>query len=93
MQVLRAKNTEIEVAVEDLMTCFTSYLLDASVTPVSEDELDKLRLYYNGQMYQVRLSCERCRSLERDIAPGKQFHSYDRDCYCAAVLGMSGIVV
>lgn len=52
-QVLKAKNVEIETAVEDLVIIFQSFPLDPTITPVSEDDLDRLRLHYNAMMYQV----------------------------------------
>ena len=52
--VLKAKNVEVETAVEDLIELLLNYPLDGAVGAVSEDELNKLRLYYNGLMYQVR---------------------------------------
>ncbi len=55
-QILQAKNTEVETAVEDLLARVGSFELDPSVTPVSEAEMDKLRLHYNAMMYQVRPS-------------------------------------
>ncbi len=56
VQILRAKNTEVETAVEDLLQCLSSYPLDDAVGGIPEAELDRLRLHFNKQMYQVMSS-------------------------------------
>jgi hypothetical protein len=58
-QLLKAKNTEIETAVEDVIASLQSHPLDPTIPPVAEAELDKLRLTYNSMMYQALITCAR----------------------------------
>ena len=53
-QGLRAKNVEIEMAVEDLIATLKQHPIDSSLPPVSEDECNKVRMQYNSLMYSVR---------------------------------------
>ena len=53
LQVLQAKNREVETAVEDLVDTIQSFPLDAAVTPAPEAAFDAVRLHYNGLMYKV----------------------------------------
>jgi hypothetical protein len=53
-QGLRAKNVEIETAVEDLIATLKQHPVDPSIPPVSEAECDKVRMQYNKLMYSVR---------------------------------------
>ncbi len=57
-QGLKAKNVEIETAVEDLISLATSLPLDSSIRHATEGDCDAFRLRYNTFMYRVR-ACAR----------------------------------
>jgi len=56
-EFLKAKNTEIENAVEDLVSIVTSFPLDTSVGSVSREEVSALRTHYNKLTYRALLNC------------------------------------
>ncbi|GMH97336.1 hypothetical protein TrST_g8180 [Triparma strigata] len=62
-EMLKAKNTEIENAVEDLISIVTSFPLDPSVGGVARDEITGLRSHYNKLTYRALLNCSKS-SLE-----------------------------
>ena len=52
---MKAKNTEVENAVDDLISIVASFPLDPSVGPVPRHEIEKLRSHYNKLTYQALL--------------------------------------
>ena len=56
-EFLKAKNTEVENAVEDLISIVTSFPLDPSVGSVSREEVSILRTHYNKLTYRALLNC------------------------------------
>ena len=64
VELLKAKNTEVENAVEDLVSIVTSFPLDPSVGSVSRAEIDILRTHYNKLTYRALLNCTKT-SLEK----------------------------
>lgn len=56
---LKAKNMEVETAVEDLVSLINGYPLSPTVGPVSEEDLTKLRQHYNSLTYRALLNCTR----------------------------------
>lgn len=54
---LKSKNIEVERAVDDLLQTIESYPLDQHVEPISQEEVKKLKKYYNWTMYQALLHC------------------------------------
>ena len=54
---LKAKNTEVENAVEDLISIVSSFPLDPSVGSISRNEISSLRGYYSRLTYRALLSC------------------------------------
>eukprot|EP00814_Leptocylindrus_danicus_P009510 CAMPEP_0116004988 /NCGR_PEP_ID=MMETSP0321-20121206/911_1 /TAXON_ID=163516 /ORGANISM="Leptocylindrus danicus var. danicus, Strain B650" /LENGTH=4605 /DNA_ID=CAMNT_0003473357 /DNA_START=128 /DNA_END=13942 /DNA_ORIENTATION=- len=53
--LLKGKNTEVELAVDDLVTKIVSYRFESHVDKVSEEDITKLRKHYNHFMYQALL--------------------------------------
>ncbi|CAG9316033.1 unnamed protein product [Blepharisma stoltei] len=56
-EFLMSKNIEVERAVDDLLQTIKSYPLDQHVEPINQDEVVKLKKYYNWTMYQALLHC------------------------------------
>jgi len=54
-ELLVSKNIEVENAVDDLLATICAYQLDPHVEPISDDEIRKLKKYYNWTMYQALL--------------------------------------
>lgn len=53
--LLKGKNTEVELAVDDLVAKIVSYRFESHVDIVSEEDITKLRKHYNHFMYQALL--------------------------------------
>jgi len=62
-EMLKEKNTEVENAVDDLISIVSSFPLDPSVGGVPQREVEKLRDHYNKLTYQALLRSVNC-SLE-----------------------------
>lgn len=52
-----SKNIEVERAVDDLLATISSYPLDQHVDQINQEEVIKLKKYYNWTMYQALLHC------------------------------------
>lgn len=53
---LRAKNCEIETAVDDMLGMLVSFELDQHVDAIPESEIIKVKYHYNWKMYQALLN-------------------------------------
>lgn len=68
--LLQSKNTEVQLAVDDLIDKIVSYRIEAHVSHVSQADIDKLRSHYNNFMYQALLHSAKnsMNSLKKRIA-------------------------
>jgi hypothetical protein len=46
-----SKNIEVERAVDDLLATINAYPLDQHIQQINQDEIIKLKKYYNWTMY------------------------------------------
>tara|TARA_B100000795_G_C22806619_1_gene445355 strand:- start:150 stop:14669 length:14520 start_codon:yes stop_codon:yes gene_type:complete len=56
-ELLQGKNVQVENAVYDLIGLIKSYPLDPHISPVRQEDADRLISHYNHFMYQALLNC------------------------------------
>ena len=56
-ELLQGKNVQVENAVHDLIGLIKSYPLDPHISPVRQEDADRLITHYNHFMYQALLNC------------------------------------